>query len=369
MNDCIAAIDLGAGQGAKIGVFKNPEEILVEEILPCTEYGQNCTELAQALIEKIEACLKQVSGKLSSLKSIGIASAGILKRDGSFHLTQNLPHLIGENLPEKLEKILGIPAGIENDANAGGLAEWNILKIELLYWVLGGGWGGTWISKDGKVNFPTYDWDGNDKSLHHTNEPGHSIPLEKTMLKTLFYKMEVSWDRFEKILIEDFIPEDGLLRGPSNSLDHIRAEHILSGPGRCRLFRAIVGNDDFYERFLDIHETKQMSDPAIAGKLISKLSSMRVEAAVQTDRLFGKILAEAFQIMIRQARNDGIPEDIPICLGGKPSYALPYFGPSAQRAIGHKGFMSYLRPSIIDERGSNANLVGAAVIANNLLDK
>ena len=28
--------------------------------------------------------------------------------------------------------------------------------------------------------------------------------------------------------------------------------------------------------------------------------------------------------------------------------------------------MSYLRPSVIDERGSNANLVGAAVLAEQL---
>ncbi|MHC4870306.1 MAG: ROK family protein [Planctomycetota bacterium] len=367
MNDFSAAIDLGAGQGAKLAIFNQPDNFIAENILPCNEYGTTCKGLAEGLITKIDQLLHSVSCDLKNLKSIGIASAGILKKDGSFHLTQNLPHLINKNLPAELNSILNIPVDIDNDANAGGLAEWNILKVELLYWVLGGGWGGAWISKDGKVKFPTCDWDGNDNTLHYTNEPGHSIPLEKTMLKNLFYKVEVSWERFERILIEDFSPDDGCLRGPSDSIDHIRAEHVLSGPGRCRLFRAIVGDDDFYERFLDIHETAQMADPAVAGKLISKLSSMRVEAAVQTDRLFGKILAEAFQILMKQARNDGIPEDIPICLGGKPSYALPYFGPSAQRAIGHKGFMSYLRPSIIDERGSNANLVGAAVIAKNIL--
>ena len=101
-----------------------------------------------------------------------------------------------------------------------------------------------------------------------------------------------------------------------------------------------------------------MTDPSIAGALISKLSNMRVEPAVNTDRLFGRILAEAALIMCRQARRDGLPEGVPICLGGKPSYALPYFGPSAQRRLGAAGIMSYLRPSVIDERGLNANLVG-----------
>jgi hypothetical protein len=70
--------------------------------------------------------------------------------------------------------------------------------------------------------------------------------------------------------------------------------------------------------------------------------------------------------MIRQARCDGLPEALPICLGGKPSYALPYFGPTAQRRLGAAGVMSYLRPSVIDERGFNANLVGAAVLAEQI---
>ena len=141
---------------------------------------------------------------------------------------------------------------------------------------------------------------------------------------------------------------------------------ILSGPGRCRLFRAVVGDDDFYERFLEIRETEQMTDPKVAGALISKLSNMRVEPAVNTDRLFGRILAEAALIMCRQARRDGLPDGAPICLGGKPSYALPYFGPSTQRRLGAGGLMSYLRPSVIDERGLNANLVGAAVLADKI---
>jgi len=128
-----------------------------------------------------------------------------------------------------------------------------------------------------------------------------------------------------------------------------------------------VGDDDFYERFLDIHETEEMNDPAIAGQHISKLSSMRVESAIDTDRLFGKILGIATRTIMRVAQRQGMPANIPICLGGKPSYALPYFGPSAQRALGRMGIMSYLRPSIIDERGSNANLVGAAVLAEKAL--
>jgi hypothetical protein len=90
---------------------------------------------------------------------------------------------------------------------------------------------------------------------------------------------------------------------------------------------------------------------------------MRVDSAVNTDRLFGRILAQATMVLFKQARRDGLPEGLPICLGGKPSYALPYFGPSAQGRLGALGIMSYMRPSVIDERGLNANLIGAAVLA------
>jgi hypothetical protein len=287
----------------------------------------------------------------------------LFNSDGGYLLAANLPLLTGQNLRRKLEERTGLPTGIANDADAGGLAEWSILRTDVLYWVFGGGWGGAWIDKSGHVRFPSIDWDGNDASLHYTNEPGYAIPLDKFMLRTMFYQFGASYDRFERIAVEDLEPKDGKLLGPSDSPNHIRAEVILSGPGRCRLFRAMVGDDDFYERFLDIHETKQMVDPSIAGQHISKLSRMRVEAAVQTDRLFGQILAQATQIMIKQARPEGLPENIPICLGGKPSYALPYFGPTAQGRLGAMGIMSYLRPSVIDERGFNANLVGAAVLA------
>lgn len=213
------------------------------------------------------------------------------------------------------------------------------------------------------MRFPALDWDGNDKSLHYSNEPGYSIPLDKLMLKILFGEVGASFERFERLLVEEFEPSDGIITGPSGNADTIRAEVILSGPGRCRLFRALVGDDDFYERFLDIHETKEMADPTIAGRHISKLSAMRVEAAVNTDRLYGKVLANATRTLLKRAYADGMPEGLPICLGGKPSYALPYFGPSAQRAMGRLGILNYLRPSVIDERGSNANLVGASVLA------
>ncbi|MCD4825345.1 MAG: ROK family protein [Phycisphaerae bacterium] len=356
-------IDIGAGLGAKLGLFPKVHSAVAESLLPVDQYGGTFGGFTDSLIEATEKLLSENSLTMQDVRSIGIACPGILGSDGSFQLVQNLSDFTGHNLKAALRERLNLPVDIENDANAGALAEWSVLRVETLYWVFGGGWGGAWVSRDGRVQFPSHDWDGNDASLHYTNEPGYAIPLDKIMLTTLFQEVNASFERFMQNLREEFAGNPAAALGPSASPDSLRAETLLSGPGRCRIFRAIVGDDDFYERFLDIHETRGMNDPAIAGQHISKLSSMRVEAAVKSDRLYGKILAQATRIMIKAAYRDGMAEGIPICLGGKPSYALPYFGPSAQRAMGKLGLMNYLRPSVIDERGCNANLVGAAVLA------
>ena len=362
-------IDIGVGQGAKIGLFAENLSLVEETMLHRDLYGATFGSFAEALIEHLEKFFAKLSLRIDGIRSIGIACAGILRSDGAFQLVTNHPHFNGHNLRSLLESRYHIPVGIENDANAGGLAEWSVLRLELLYWVFGGGWGGAWITKDGKVRFPARDWDGDDSTLHPTNEPGYAIPLEKLVLKTLFHEVNASYELFERIAEEDINKLGGELTGPGGDPNSIRAEVILSGPGRLRLFRTLVGDDDYYERFLDTSEHAFLNDPSTAGQYIDKLSGMRVEAAINSDRLYGKVLARATRKLLKQAAIDGMRENLPICLGGKPSYALPYFGPSTQRALHRLGILNYLRPSVIDERGSNANLVGAGVLAEAVFEQ
>jgi hypothetical protein len=357
------AFDIGASSGVKLAVFNNSTTPLAPPEVCAGEYNENFDSFSSELVAGADSMLESLGKSRKDLAGIGIASAGILSSDGGFKLFHNRPQYNGYNLRRTLEEEFGVPAAIANDADAGGLAEWSVLKLELLYWVFGGGWGGVWIDKSGTIRYPSTDWDGRDESLHYSNEPGYSIGIDLWKLRSLFSEVGASFELFERQLQEDpDLPEDSLI-GPGGNPETMRAEVILSGPGRCRLFRAVVGNDDFYENFLDIHERTELTDPAVAGAHISKLSRMRVESAVSTDRLYGKVLAEATRILLKQSEADGLPSGAPICLGGKPSYALPYFGPSTQRILGKSGFMNYLRPSVIDERGSNANLVGAAELA------
>lgn len=364
MKDCYIALDIGAGRGTKIGIFSRDKEQIGESLLPLNKYDKNFENFSGNIIDKINETTG--NGKDYNILSIGISAAGILNRDGSFQLFQNCPQYNGHNIRQTLHKALDLPVSIDNDANTGALAEWSLMKMELLYWVFGGGWGGAWIDREGNIRFPTHDWDGKDRSLHMTNEPGYAIGIDKWKLRSFFNEINASFELFELNLRDEDLPST-YDSGPSGNTDSVRAELLLSGPGRCRLFRAIIGNDDFYTQYLDIHEVDEMTDPAIAGKHISKLSRMRVEAAVNADRLYGKLLAEAARSLLKQAEADGLSKGVPICMGGKPSYALPYFGPSAQRLLGKMGYLNYLRPSILDERGANANLIGAAVLAERAL--
>jgi hypothetical protein len=357
------AVDIGAGQSTKVALCTSPSEIVAEADLLLQDYGGSFEQYTSALIRTIQHVITAAGADWSGMRGIGVATAGILGSAGEFVLIANVPVLQGHNIRAWLQEHFQVPVGIDNDANAGGLAEWSVLQVELLYWVFGGGWGGAWISKDGRVMFPATDWNGDDSTLHPTSEPGYAIPLSKMMLREVFNEVGANFERLEFHLMEEFHGNLTALTGPGGDSESLRAEVILSGPGRRRLFRAVVGDDDFYERFLDMDELNEMADPTRAGKYISKLSSMRVEAAVNTDRLYGKILAHATRYMVKRAAGDGLADGVPICLGGKPSYALPYFGPSTQRFLGKFGLFNYLRPSAVDERGLNANVVGAAVLA------
>ena len=195
------------------------------------EYPDRFSDFSASLADAAGEMLERLGRSSADLAGIGVASAGILDDDGGFKLFHNRPQYNGSNLPRALEAALGVPAAIANDADAGGLAEWSVLKLEILYWVFGGGWGGSWISADGEILHPSTGWDGQDGSLHFSNEPGYAIGLERWSLRSLFSEVGASWELFERQLADDpELPGDSLF-GPDGNPETLRAEVILSGTG------------------------------------------------------------------------------------------------------------------------------------------
>lgn len=361
-NGYYVGIDLGTGSGAKIGLFKDHDTQIEETLLPCRNYGNTLESLSSALVNSVHKLLKKRGKIAKDLIAVGIATPGLLASDRSYVLAANLPFLNGKNLAVVIEKALDVPVAIENDANAGALAEWSVARTEILYWVFGGGWGGAWVSRSGKIRYASIDWNGDDASLHYTSEPGYATPISKEIVRSALSDAGADPEHFFNILRKE-MGSEGPSYGPSNSTEHLRAEVVLSGPGRLRIFRALTHNDHTYQMHLTPQECEMIYDAERAGPIIARLTAVRAHSALQVDRIFGRLLAETAEIVIGRALEDGCHEGVPIFLGGKPSYALPHFGPTCQRIFGHKGISSYLRPSIIDDRGLNANLVGAIVLA------
>ncbi|MHC5056103.1 MAG: ROK family protein [Planctomycetota bacterium] len=370
--ELLAAIDVGAGSGAKVGLFTGAREeasaggprLLCEAHVPVAGYGGAPGPMADALADAVRALVAGNSSTESRLAAAGIACPGLFRSDGTTIGVANLPFLKGASLPGLLGERLSVPASIANDADAGGLAEWAVAREELLYWVLGGGWGGAWVSGEGRVMFPALDWDGRDETLHYSNEPGYSVPLAKEALGRIFADEGASLERFEEVVRFDL--GEGALRGPGDRADALRAETVVSGPGRSRVFKVFASADAECAKALDSEEKRALEDPAAAGAVITALGERGVAAAVRTDRVFGWALAEAGATVIAAAERDGCARGAPVRVAGGPAKALHLFGDHVKAGLLAHGYSNEVRLSRLEDERRNANLLGAAVMAAGL---
>ncbi|MBN2302125.1 MAG: ROK family protein [Lentisphaerae bacterium] len=360
----VAGIDIGAGSGTKIGILDLDCQVIGESVLPIKRYGEN----AQTLVSRVCQIVRElVAGNVGThLCAVGVGSPGTVKADGMLRSACNLPFLADADLSNMFAKELGVPAVLINDADAGALAEWYVHKIELLYWVFGGGWGGAWVSADGEIRFSSRGWDGNETRLHYTNEPGFATPLQKRMLEQIFAAAGLCFKDCEKRCAAD----NGLATpfvGPAGKTGAVRAELFVSGTGRWRIFREFALRDETYKTGLSSEEIAELERPETAGRIIDKLGYTGTGVAVRTDKLFGAILAEAAMVILHQATDDGCPDGVPIFLAGKPSRALPLFGSFARKEMLARGIENKLYPSKVEANAHDPNMIGAAVMAARLL--
>lgn len=357
---CAAGIDIGAGSGAKIGLFGPDGTLRAEGLFPVERYGDTPDAMAGGLAEAVRAIVK--AHRSPPLSGAGVAMPGFGCSDGTVRCN-NLPFLNHSPFAALVRQHLGVPVFTVNDADAGGLAEWSKVRTELLYWVFGGGWGGAWISADGRVMHPITDWNGDDDALHFSNEPGYAIPLKKEWLSACLERLGSTLDAFERVCLKERAWPGNRVTGPNGRGDCYRAEQVVSGNGRWRLFCTFAASDRGYERLLSAEERASLETPSNAGRAIDKLAEAGADVAKKTDEVFGLAMAEAAEAHFRGGPRGDCPEGTTIVVGGKPSRALKYYGPVAEQAMRKKGLKSSLKLSWFSARNLNANLAGAAVLA------
>ena len=146
----IGAVDIG---GTKIAVGLIDDDGRVScRVEAATEAGRGYP----AGLQKISEILRQILARTgAAMRGIGIGSTGMLDPiRGEFLDVDFLPGWEGKNPVEDLSRAFGVSAAIENDGDAGALAEayWGAgrSKSRLVYVTIGTGIGGG-IVLDGKL--------------------------------------------------------------------------------------------------------------------------------------------------------------------------------------------------------------------------
>jgi glucokinase len=116
----IGAVDIG---GTKIAVGMVDENGQVLARLECpTEARKGLADGLNRIVALLRRTADEAGG---TLQGIGIGCTGPVHPDlGTIGNVEFLPGWEGANLVEELSRIFGVPAAIENDADAAALGEW-----------------------------------------------------------------------------------------------------------------------------------------------------------------------------------------------------------------------------------------------------
>lgn len=358
-----AGVDIGAGSGAKIGLFRDDLSLVSESLLGVNGYGEDAGSLVAGLRSRLEEMAASVAGNQPGLGGAGIVGPGVFLADGTIARAANLEFLTGVNLGRLIEEQLQIPAACMNDADAGALAEWRYHGTELVYWVLGGGWGGAWVTEDGRVRFAQHAWSGYDKDIYPSNEPGYVLPLEKKWLGAVFEQAGISFSAFLNLVLRENGAGSGQILGPNKDPATVRAETVVSGSGRWLIMRTLVTERGELREGLTEGDLEDLDGPETAGRTIRKVEKAGLPLLEATDRLFGQVFAEAGGRLLERLAGDGLDAETPIFLAGKPARGFFSYGPIVQEHMRERGIRNSLLLSELQQRDMNPNLAGAAYLA------
>lgn len=348
--ECVIGVDIGAGHGSKIGIYDMNVTLLAEGFLSVNSYGGN----ADSFADNLAAAIRQVLADHPEFTplGIGLACPGLFAADGTGMIVANLSFLNNYRPAELIANRFGLPAWLLNDAAAGGLAEWRLSKRELVYWVLGGGWGGTWINADGRQVIPSMGWSGRLEDLNCINEPGFVVPLYRREIEPLLPKYNLTWDNLLTCLPENAVIRD---QGPE---EWVRAETITASCGGIRrLFRAFL----LYNRFG--HEIEDPSGQDNCEVVLGRLAEDHFEPAVFTEAFFAESWALAVDRFYEYAEPFGLTPAVPVHLAGGVSHISNRFLPALQNHLCQRGVEPSFCISKTRLANVNANLLGAGQLA------
>lgn len=144
---CTAGVDVG-GTNLRIGIVDPAGAVLDERRTPSPESSE---ALVDAIAEHLDA-LRAATGV--EVAAVGVGIAGLVDAEGVLHYAPNLPQYLDVPLRRLLTDRLGLPAVVDNDANA---AAWGEVRHgaargygHALVFTLGTGVGGGIIS-DGRL--------------------------------------------------------------------------------------------------------------------------------------------------------------------------------------------------------------------------
>jgi len=360
----LAAIDIGAGLGTKIAIAGLKDfrtGCLCEKLLHQQEYGTDPLRFIQKLAHTLKKMMASCGLDFARLDSIGVSIPGFSDDTQKIISCNNLPFLDHCDIKGPLSCACGADVSIINDGDCGALAQWNVHRCELLYWTFGGGWGGSWISREGSVQFPNINWDGQDRTIHITNEPGYVSKITKKELGDIFKDYGASWDLFLENYAREVALEPCRVAGPDNDTNALRAETCVSGKGLWRIYHAFITKDDLDHVPEDAKN--HLLNPGTAGPMIFKQYVKGDRTARKAVSLFARIFGEAAVDILKKIKCDGAAFDIPVYLGGGLSKSFDLFVPKVRQVLDKAGVKSEIRPCHFLKTGQNANLIGAFCLA------
>ena len=348
-SECVVGVDIGAGNGSKIGVYDLDANLLAEGFLSVNSYGPDSDSFGDRLAEAMRAALAALPDREPI--GIGLACPGIFSSDGTGLVVANIPILANTRPAAIVSSRFTLPTWLLNDAAAGGLAEWHLCKHEVVYWVLGGGWGGTWINSDGNQLIPSMGWSGKVEDLNCVNEPGFIIPLYRSEITPIAEKFGLSWENLLTCL-----PEGAVISGGVE--EWVRAETVTASCGGIRrLFKAFLKYNP---------RGKEIADPSgddNCEMVLGNLAEQGFEPAENTEAFFAESWALAVDRFYDLSAKHGLTPSVPVHLAGGVSNISNRFLPALQNHLRRRGVEPSFRISQTRLANINANLLGAGMLA------